>query len=232
MTAPPTTVFVHGAWHGAWCWEAVTPVLDREGRPWKAIDLPLTGLADDIAAVKSMVASIPGDTVLVGHSYGGSVITGAGAEPDVVGLVFVSAMALKPGESSTDHEFNDLVAWANEQQLKEYLFDEFGNVAVNPERGTEFFYHDLDPDVAVAAVARLRPMALACLTDKVDVAGWQGKPAVYVLTTDDRAVPPAIQERLAERINARTVRLATSHSPFYVAPEAVAGAIVAIDDLI
>src|SRR4051794_4806797 len=94
-----TAVLVHGAWHGAWCWEKLTPLLDEASVPWQALDLPLSSLEDDAAAVHKVLDAIEGPAVLLGHSYGGAVISQAGDHPAVEHLVYLCAFALEAGES-------------------------------------------------------------------------------------------------------------------------------------
>jgi pimeloyl-ACP methyl ester carboxylesterase len=224
MTSNVTLVLVHGAWHGSWCWEELTPLLVDKGFNCQAIDLPLSSLADDIAATEELLERISSDIVLVGHSYGGSVITAAGRHPRVVALVYVAAMALQPWETSVTHEFSSV----SEEMLQRHLntaIIEGDTVSINPASAVETFYHDCDSQVAARATARLRPMHIACMDGVVGAAAWANRRTLYVVTADDRAVPPETQQRMADRIDAEVTTLHTGHSPFYADPSQLADAI-------
>jgi pimeloyl-ACP methyl ester carboxylesterase len=219
-----TLVLVHGAWHGGWCWEAVVPLLERDGLSCRTVELPLTSLEDDIAHTKALLDEISSDVVLVGHSYGGSVISGAGVHPRVKALVFVTAAALQPWETTVTHQFSDLSAEVTERQMRVAIIEgEF--VSIDPDHAVEFFYHDCDPHDAERAKSQLRPMASVCLNGVVGGAAWKDRPNLYVVTTEDRAIPRETQQHMAERIGARVVKLPTGHSPFYAKPEALANVI-------
>src|SRR5436853_7049381 len=108
MRVPSTVVLVHGAWHGAWCWADVIARLDAAGQPSVAVDLPSVSsasatLADDVACVRAALDAVDGEALLVGHSYGGVVVTDAGRHPAVAHLAYVTAFALEPGESANEN---------------------------------------------------------------------------------------------------------------------------------
>jgi len=227
-----TVVLVHGAWHGAWCWEQVLPLLDAAAVPVIAVDLPTVShpnatMHDDADYVRGALDSVTGDVVLVGHSYGGVVISEAGVHASVKHLVYLAAFALDIGESAAQ---NALVGGEDAGDLAAAI--EFGEattgetvLTIKPEAAVAAFYHDCAPGVASAAIERLRPQPFASLSDTVTAAAWRAKPATYVVCTDDRAVPAALQRSAAARV-ATTIEWSTSHSPFASRPELVADLLI------
>ena len=167
-----TVVLVHGAWHGAWCWEKVVPVLESNGVPAIAVELPLTSLSDDIDATRRALDDVPaGGAVLCGHSYGGMVVTGAGHHPAADHLVFLTAFACDEGESpaatavGVDLPATDLL---NALQIS----DDGTIVSITPDGAVKGFYHDCDQADVDAALARLRPMRFECLTTPSGPPAW------------------------------------------------------------
>jgi pimeloyl-ACP methyl ester carboxylesterase len=224
-----TVVLVHGAWHGAWCWERVIPLLDSAAIPAVVFDLPSVShdnatLHDDADYVRGALDSIDGDVVLVGHSYGGAVITAAGVHPNVAHLVYLCAFALEVGESV---QKNSLTGGEGANELATALVVGDGVITVDPERAVGAFYHDCAPDVAAAAIERLRPESLAALAGEVGAAAWHDKPATYVVCTEDRALPVALQRSNAARIG-ESVDWPTSHSPFLSRPDLVADLLIGL----
>jgi pimeloyl-ACP methyl ester carboxylesterase len=217
-----TVVLVHGAWHGSWCWDAVVRELDDAGIATVTVDNPSvarvpSSLDDDAAHLRAVLDAVGGPVLLVGHSYGGAVISAAGDHADVAHLVYVTAFALDEGESVVA---NDLTG-GEDVQLADALQFDTETVTVQPSRAIEFFFHDCDREVATAAAARLRPMSMAAMTGTTSVAPWRAKPSTFVLCTDDRAVPPALQRSIAKRLGA-TVEIPSSHSPFLSRPRELA----------
>ncbi len=217
-----TIVFVHGVWHGGWCWDAVRERLAAEGIATAAVENPsVTTPGADLAAdgdnLRAALDAIDGPVVLVGHSYGGAVISDAGAHPSVERLVYVSAFSLDAGESVSR---NALEGGAD--ALAEAMRFDGDAVTVDPARRVEFFFHDCARDVAEVAAARLVPMSMAALTGPARGAAWREKPTTYVVCTDDRALPVALQRSAAARAD-DVVDMATSHSPFLSRPDEIAG---------
>jgi pimeloyl-ACP methyl ester carboxylesterase len=222
-----TGVLVHGAWHGAWCWEPVFPLLDAASVPIVAVDLPSVAYAgatlhDDADYVRGALDSVDGEVVLVGHSYGGGVISEAGVHPSVAHLVYLTAFALDVGESAQE---NALTGGDDANELMAAI--EFGDgvLTIKPEAARAAFFHDCSPETAQSAIERLRPMSLAALTGKVDAAAWREKPATYVVCTDDRVLPVALQRSNAARV-AASIDMPTSHSPFLSRPDLVADLLI------
>ena len=219
-----TVVLVHGAWHGAWCWEQVVTRLDGAGRRSVAVDLPSMSsasatLADDIACVCAALDAVDGEALLVGHSYGGVVVTDAGRHPAVAHVAYITAFALESGESANE---NTLTGGEGVTTLADAIMVGDGVTRVDPDLAVPAFFHDCPPAVARDAANRLRPMSLTAMQGKVEGAAWREKPATYVVCTDDRAIPVPLQRSNAARVG-NTLEWPTSHSPFLSRPDLVAG---------
>ena len=215
-------MLVHGAWHGSWCWESVVPLLHDKGIATAVVDNPsVTRPGSDLTAdgdnVRAALDAIDGPVVLVGHSYGGAVITDAGTHPRVEHLVYLTAFALDAGESLIDNQLTG----GEDMQLAGALQFEGDVITVDPARVVEFFYHDCTPEGAASAAARLRPMSMAAMVGTAREIAWREKPSTYVVCTDDRAIPVALQHACAQRVGG-FVELATSHSPFLSRPDELA----------
>ncbi|HEV7527054.1 MAG TPA: alpha/beta hydrolase [Acidimicrobiia bacterium] len=218
MGTEPTIMLVHGAWHGSWCWERVRSILDADGFITAAVDNPsVTKPGSDLHAdadnVRAALDRIDGPVVLVGHSYGGAVISDAGAHPSVAQLVYLTAFALDEGESV----MQNALTGGDHIELGEAMKFDGDAVSVDPARVVEFFYHDCEPAVADAAAARLLPMSIAAMAGESRAAAWRTTPAAYIVCTDDRAIPLALQRSCAARIG-EVVEMPTSHSPFLSRP--------------
>jgi pimeloyl-ACP methyl ester carboxylesterase len=181
------------------------------------------GLHADGDNLKAVLDRAGGPVVLVGHSYGGAVITDAGDHPGVEHLVYLSAFALDEGESLVDNQ----LPGGETMRLGEALTFDEELVHFDESRGVEFFFHDCDAQVASAAVSQLRPMSVGGLAGVPRTIAWRAKPATYVLCTDDRALPVALQQSAAARVGA-TLEIPTSHSPFLSRPELLAELIAGI----
>jgi len=214
----PTLVLVHGAWHGSWCWERLAGELAGDDVRVRAVDLPSAGpalgdLDDDIATVRAAIDGADGPVVVVAHSYGGVPASGAVAGAgQVAHVIYVAAFLIDAGESLLGLRGGVMPDW--------WLPDPEGTTMLARDPvGT--FYADCDPDDAAAATARLVPQHVLPLTQPLARAGWRDHATTYVVCDADRAIAPALQERMAAR--AGTVHhLPTGHSPFLAAPAAVA----------
>ncbi|WP_165494882.1 alpha/beta fold hydrolase [Actinomadura roseirufa] len=225
---PVTVVLVHGAWHGAWSFERLTPLLRDAGVPCAAVELPFTSYTDDVAAARSVIESVPGPVLLVGHSYGGSVISAAGDRPNVRELMFVAGK-VAPAGGPQDLEASDLPpghASVLTPELIDAILPEADATTVDPGRAHDLFYNDCPPEDSAAAVRRLRPVSTRCAEGGPDVAAWEKLPATYVVCALDRAIPPAVQEAYAARLGVTPMVLPTSHSPFWSRPRLLAERIV------
>ncbi|MEU0538697.1 alpha/beta hydrolase [Nocardia sp. NPDC005978] len=217
--AKPAIVLVHGFWGGAAHWANVIVELKQRGyTDLHAVENPLTSLADDAERTRKMVAQIDGPVLLVGHSYGGAVITEAGDLPNVVGLVYIAAFAPDAGESPGQiTQEQPPAAAAN------LAPDSDGYLWVRQDKFQESFCQDLsDDDALVMAVTQKAPLA-STFGDTVTAPAWKVKPSWYQVSTEDRMIHPDNERRMAARIEPRkTIELAASHASLASQPKAVA----------
>lgn len=209
MNTQPTIVLVHGFWGGAAHWSKVIVELTRKGYgSIRAVELPLTSLADDAERTRKMVAQISGPVLLVGHSYGGAVISESGDQPNVIGLVYIAAFAPDAGESPGGiTQEHPPVAAPN------LAPDSDGYLWIKPEKFHESFCQDLTADESlVMAVTQKAPLA-STFGNTVTAPAWKKKPSWYQISTEDRMIAPANEERMSSRLGARKViTLAASHA--------------------
>jgi pimeloyl-ACP methyl ester carboxylesterase len=225
---PATVVLVHGACHGAWCWDKVVAGLTDRGVPSVAIDLPghgadrepLGDLAADAAALRACLDGID-RSVVCGHSFGGAVITeGAAGHPGVQHLVYVTAFALAPGESTIAAAPGDGASDTPTKLGDAVRFEEDGTMRFEGPAAVDALYHDCSAADVEFALARLGPESVAALGGVATRAAWQDVPSTYVVCTEDRGIAPELQRRMAARA-AETVEWPTSHSPFLSRPDLV-----------
>lgn len=218
-----SVILVHGGWHGGWCWEEVVPRLEAAGVSVRTIDLPFTGLADDTAAVRSMLDEARGPVVLCAHSYGGAVVTGAGEHSAVRQLVYLAAFLLEEGQTMLEVP-GDLSVSELPAALR---LAEDGRTTIDPDLAARVFYHDCPAATAARAVARLRSWPIDSGSTPASAAAWKSRPTTYVICDDDRTVPPGMQ--LGMSAHATDVRRwPTSHSPFYSRPDLVSELLVGL----
>ncbi len=209
MSEKPSIVLVHGFWGGAAHWSKVILELSRLGyRDLHAVEMPLTSLADDAERTRKMVASIPGKVLLVGHSYGGAVITQMGNLPNVTGLVYIAAFAPDEGESPGGITAQNVPEAAPNLQP-----DADGYLWIKPDKLHESFCQDLSKDEGlVMSVTQKAPLA-STFGDTISNPAWKHKPTWYQLSTHDRMIAPANQEMMSRRMNPKEVlRLDASHA--------------------
>ena len=193
-----------------------------------AVQNPLTSLADDVAAARRAMESAKGPVVLVGHSWGGAVITQAGADDKVKALVYVAAFAPDAGQSVNDLlQLGPAPAWA--ASLRK---DSAGFLTLPAEVVANDFAQDLPAADTKIMAATQGPWAERCAGEALSVAAWKDKPSWYVLAANDHMIDPAAQARMAEHIDATVTRVSASHVPMLSHPEDVAAAIVAAADAI
>jgi pimeloyl-ACP methyl ester carboxylesterase len=210
--APSTFVFVHGAWHDGWCWHLVARELEKAGHPVVAIDLPLAGSDGDVEAVETAISNADSPVVLVGHSYGGTVIGEAASErTDVRHLVYVCALA-----TPIDQDGNQAMADGPKTVVGESIRIEGKHVVFDTAKAIETFYADCPTELAEQALQHLRPMGIYGLSGRRRPA-YETIRSTYVVCTRDRALHPELQEQMATRCT-HTVRLETDHSPFLSTP--------------
>nr|WP_042186544.1 alpha/beta hydrolase [Kibdelosporangium sp. MJ126-NF4]CEL17340.1 Probable signal peptide protein [Kibdelosporangium sp. MJ126-NF4]CTQ91432.1 Probable signal peptide protein [Kibdelosporangium sp. MJ126-NF4] len=219
MSTKPAVVLVHGFWGGAAHWAKVIIELRNRGfEQIHAVENPLTSLADDAARTQQMVKQVDGPVLLVGHSYGGAVITEAGNLPNVVGLVYVAAFAPDAGESlATVSEGYPAPGGAN------IAPDSDGYLWIKQDKFHESFSQDLSDDESfVMAVTQKAPVG-STFGDTVSDPAWRHKPSWYQVSTEDRMIAPDNERRMAARLGARgTVELAASHASLASQPTAIA----------
>lgn len=222
MSNKPAIVLVHGFWGGAAHWGKVILELSRKGyTSVHAVEMSLTSLADDAERTRKMVAQQNGPVLLVGHSYGGVVITEAGDQSNVVGLVYIAAFAPEAGESPGGISQQHLpVAAPNFEP------DSDGYLWLNADKFAESFCHDLTPEEGfVMSVTQKAPLA-STFGDMVTAAAWKKKPSWYQISSEDRMIAPETQEKMSARLNARKViTLAASHASLISKPVEVAALI-------
>jgi pimeloyl-ACP methyl ester carboxylesterase len=205
-----TYVFVHGICHGGWCWERTAQALEQRGHRTVALDLPLTSLADDAEHVVAALDGLAEPVILVGHSYGGLVISRAAADrADVEHLVYVAAVLV----DGSDSYLEQAGAFPRSPLVERITLTDDGQIVVPPDAAIDGFYNTCQPADAAAAAARLRPTAAACLATPPEGEPWRTTPSTYVLCEQDRAVPPEMQRWMATRAG-QVLVYDTDHSPF------------------
>lgn len=224
MTGPVrNVVLVHGAFVDGSSWNGVVAKLQQKGYHVSSVQNPLTSLADDVAATRRVLARQQGPTILVGHSWGGVVITETAANaPNVVGLVYIAAIAPQLHESTMD-----LMKRAAPPPAGQAISaDPSGFLWLDRARYHADFAADVPENVTRVLSAAQVPIAQKAFGETVSQVGWKDKPSWYVLTTKDRAVSPEVQKFMADRMGAKIVPMASSH----LAPVSHAGAVADVID--
>lgn len=214
-------VLVHGAWADGSCWSKVIPLLEAKGFHVVAVQNPLSSLADDVASTERAIALLDGPVLLVGHSYGGAVITEAGNDPKVTGLVYVAAFAPGDGES---------VASIGKPYPTAPLFGELrsdaqGFLSVTSKGIAEYFGQDLSSKEKDGLTATQAPTAAAAFGATITTAAWKTKPSWFIIAANDRSIPPELEQAEAARMNATSITLQSSHLVMLSHPAEVAGLI-------
>jgi pimeloyl-ACP methyl ester carboxylesterase len=211
-------VLVHGAWLDGSSWSDVIPILQNAGHKVIAVQLPLHSLVEDVATVKRAIDFVGGPAILVGHSYGGFVITNAGYNnPNVTGLVYIAAFA--PDESQSLSNFVDPTKFP-----KDFLiFDKGGFVYVNPKLFHDSFAHDVNSTEAdIMAIVQKPPNFSPMLEEKSGPPAWKQLPTWYQVSENDLLLPPELQHFFSERMNATTLSINSSHMSLLSNPNEVA----------
>ena len=221
-SARPTIILVHGAFEDGSAWQRVIASLQREHYNVVAAQLPLSSLAADVQVTKRVVEAQTGPVVLVGHSWGGAVITDAAAgNPRVKTLVYVAAFA--PAAHEVVTAYGDKYPSRLNSALRP---DSAGYLTVDPAKFQELFASDVPADAARVAAATQKPMFAKAFGDAVEQAAWKTIPAFYVLTLDDQAIHPDLQRFYAERMRAKTTSIKASHAVIVSHPAEVASVIL------
>jgi pimeloyl-ACP methyl ester carboxylesterase len=218
----PDILRVHGGRAHGSSWTKVISLLQGERLNATAVQLPLTSADEDVATVKQAIALEDGPVLLVGHSYGGVVVTEAGVDPKVVGLVYVAAFAPDIGES-----VSSLASSAPPAPLaSEIRPDANGSLKLTRSGVLENFAQDLSDVEKKTLFAVQAPTSGNVLGRAVPSAAWRSKPSWYIVATNDRAIPPSLERTMAEKINAHTISVAASHAAMVSRPQRVASLII------
>ena len=222
MAKASNIILVHGAWADGSSWSKVIPLLLARSLSVTAVQLPLTSLKDDAATVRRALALQDGSTVLVGHSYGGVVITEAGNDPKVSALVYIAAFAPDAGQS-----VGSLGAGIDPAPMAaEVRPDAQGFLKLTEAGVKNDFAQDLsstEKDVLFAAQA---PTAGVAFGDNVSTAAWKTKPSWYLVAKQDRAIPPVLERAMAKTIKATTIEVDASHVAMLARPQETANLIL------
>lgn len=214
-------VLVHGAWSDGSVWSKVIPILKDAGHRVIAVQMPLHSQADDIATVKRAIDHIGGPVTLVGHSYGGIVITNvAYNNPNVTGLVYIAAIAPDEGETGNDF-FENLPEEYNRTFFESIALDSAGFMYFNPDKFHESFAQDVNSTEADIWATVQKPTNQSLTAEKSGPAAWKQLPTWYQVSENDRLIPPDIQRLYAERMNATTLSLNSSHSSLISHPNEI-----------
>lgn len=216
--AVKSVVLVHGGFVDGSGWEGVYQLLKKDGYEVIVAQNPTTSLADDVAVTKRAIAAAAGDVILVGHSYGGAVITESGTDPKVAGLVYITAFAPDRGESVA-------TLIANPQPgdpVPPIVPPVDGFLFLDRSKFAASFAADVEPELAAFMGDSQVPWGLAALEGKISEPAWRGKPSWYLVATEDKMIPPAAQRAMAGRAEAVTKEAAGSHAIYVSNPGAVA----------
>jgi len=223
MDSKIDVVLVHGAWADGSSWSKVIPLLDKKGFNVTAVQLPLTSLDDDIAVTRNALAAQKGATVLVGHSYGGAVITGAANDaPNVTALVYIAGFGLDEGES-LESLSKQGPATAGSSQIRP---DEHGFLWIDRDAFAKVFAADADPaDARIMAVVQ-KPLSIKSFTAKSGPPAWKQIPSWYLVSANDQMIPPRAEELMAKRMGSTVQTIPASHASMVSHPKEVAAIIV------
>lgn len=219
----PTVVMVHGAFADGSSWNKVIPLLQAKGLRAIAVQNPLTSLEDDVAFTNRVVNAQTGPVVLVGHSWGGAVITQAGGHDKVKALVYVAAFAPSLGAAPTV----DLKDFPTPPGFAHFITDPEGYLTLPADAIARDFAQDVSAEEANLIHATQGAVRGANFEQPVTVAAWTSKPSSYIVAAQDRMIDPGAQRALARKIGATTIEVQSGHVPMLSAPDVVADAIVA-----
>jgi pimeloyl-ACP methyl ester carboxylesterase len=219
MTVQPNIVLVHGAWADGSCWNGVIERLQADGYTVTAPQFPESSLAADVARLRQVLHRQDGPTLVVGHSYGGQIMTALGTDaPNAVGLVYIAAFGLDEGES-----LGALAAQGPPTPALAHLDIDAAGFAWLPEEDfVKHFAADVDPVKARAMYAVQQPVAASAFQDVMGVPAWKSLPSWFMVATGDEAIPPEGERQFAARMGATTIELASSHVAMVSHPDEVA----------
>jgi pimeloyl-ACP methyl ester carboxylesterase len=220
-SSPVSIVLVHGGFVDGAGWEGVYNVLKNDGHNVSIVQNPTTSLADDVAATRLAIARMQGPVVLVGHSYGGAVITEAGTDPNVAGLVYITAFAPDKGESVETLIKNPPPG----APVPPILPPVDGYLFLDKEKFRSSFAADVSEAKAAFMADSQVPWNVAALSGSISEPAWKTKPSWYLIATEDKMIPPPAQRQMATRAGSSVVEAAGSHAIYVSKPEAVAALI-------
>jgi pimeloyl-ACP methyl ester carboxylesterase len=216
-------VLVHGAWADGSSWSKIIPLLQAKGLHAVAVQNPLSSIADDVASTNRMINAQDGPVLLVGHSYGGAVITEAGTNAKVAGLVYVAAFAPDEGETlgGMAQKFPPPPGFSEIRPIDD------GYLLLTRKGVMEDFGQDLSPEDQSLVFATQGATQGAILATPIKAAAWHSKPSWFVIAANDRMIAPEQEKSTAERMGAKTLTLPTSHLPMLSQPQKVADFVIA-----
>src|SRR5271165_6935195 len=215
-TGIKNVVLVHGAFADGSGWDAVAKILEKDGYMVSVAQPPETSYADDQKYTRAAIDAMDGPVVLVGHSYGGSIITEAGNDPKVSALVYIAAFALDDGESCASIE------QALPQASKAFKPDSNGNWWIEQAHFAADFAADISRDKAEFMAISQVPISTDSFTHKVTNPAWKNKPTWYMVATEDRSINPDQERMMAKRAKAKTVEVKSSHVAYMSHPKEAA----------
>ena len=219
MTVQPNVVLVHGAWADGSCWSGVIERLQADGYTVTAPQFPESSLAADVARLRQVLHRQDGPTVVVGHSYGGQIMTALGTDaPNAAGLVYIAAFGLDEGES-----IGALAAQGPPTPALAHLDIDAAGFAWLPEEDfVKHFAADVDPVRARVMYAVQQPVAASAFQDVMGVPAWKSLPTWFMVATADEAIPPEAERQFAARMGATTIEVASGHVAMVSHPDEVA----------
>jgi pimeloyl-ACP methyl ester carboxylesterase len=222
MPTVKNIVLVHGAWADGSSWSKLIPLLAGKGLNPIAVQNPLSSIADDVASTNRIINAQDGPVLLVGHSYGGAVITEAGVNTKVVGLVYVAAFAPDAGETlgGMGQKYPTPPGFSTVQPIED------GFLLLTRQGVVENFGQDLSPDLQSLVFTTQGATHGAVLGTPIKTAAWHTKPSWFVIAANDRMIAPDQEKDTAQRMGAKTLTLPTSHLPMLSQPEKVANFVI------
>ena len=212
-------LLVHGAWADGSSWSKIIPLIKNAGHPVMATQLKLTSLEDDAETVRRAAEAMDGPVLLVGHSYGGAVITEAAHLcPNVNGLVYIAGFALDKGESLAILSSSSPVAPPGASAIRP---DIYGLLWIDQEMFADNFCQDADKTEALVMATIQKPLSVASFEGKITDAGWKNLPCWYQVSLNDRMIPPPAEQFMAQRINAKTITVPASHASMVSHPREI-----------
>jgi pimeloyl-ACP methyl ester carboxylesterase len=206
----PNIVLVHGAWADASGWQKVILHLDHAGYPVIAVQNPLSSLADDVANTKRVIDAQTGPTIVVAHSYGGAVMTGAAAgNLNVKALVYIAAFAPDSGEP-----FSKLLSQYPNKLSTAFVPDSAGFLYLNRSMFHDLFCRDVDSKTALVMAATQKPISSGIFEQSPENVAWKNIPSWFIVATEDQVINPDLERFFAKRMNARTTEIKSSHVAF------------------